>query len=342
MGTRFCIIVGLGNNMTSKATAIAHPNIAFVKYWGRLDDKLRLPMNNSISMNLDPLSTITTVEFSDVYKKDDIQVLDSQTKKSDTSRVTAHLELIRKLMKIVTKARVVSKNTFPQSSGVGSSASGFAALTLAATKAIGLDCSEKELSILARQGSGSASRSVPTGFVEWIAAASSNESFAYTIAPYNHWDIRDIIAIIETSPKRVSSTKGHLQINTSAFYNARLAKLHQTLAEVRTAILEKNFRMFGEAIEAEAISLHVVSMTSKPAIFYWAPATLRLIQAIQNWRLGGLEVYFTIDAGPNVHLICEAKNEQKVKQMIAVLDGVREVLVAQPGEGVKLSENHLF
>jgi len=325
-----------------KATAIAHPNIAFVKYWGRLDDKLRLPMNNSISMNLDPLATITTVDFSDEYEYDIVEISVGRTVFTEVERVTTHLDRIRKLMGIQTRAKVVSTNTFPKSSGVGSSASGFAALTLAGVAAAGIELSEKELSILARQASGSACRSVLSGYVEWISAASSEESFAYSIAPPTHWDLRDIIAIVDPHPKKISSTEAHLTVSTSPFYNARLAALHRTIAQVRTAIRQRDIEMLGRAIEAEATSLHVVAMTSEPPIFYWVPGTIRLIRAVQDWRQDGLEVYFTIDAGANVHLVCEAKGEQEVKKRVQTVNEVVDILIAKPGQGARLITDHLF
>jgi len=328
--------------MIRKATAIAHPNIAFVKYWGMMDDTLRLPMNNSISMNLDPLATITTIEFNDEYENDNVQILENPANIDEIMRITHHLDRIRALAGITTKAKVVSKNTFPRSSGIASSASGFAALTLAGVEAAGLNLSEKEISLLARQGSGSACRSVLPGYVEWIAATSSEESISYSIAPPEYWDLRDIIAIIESSPKTISSTEGHLRVSTSPFYSARLAGLHRTLAQVRTAIRQRNIDILGDAIEIEAISLHVVAMTSVPPIFYWTTTTLQVIQAVQRWRQDGLKTYFTIDAGSNVHLICEAKDELDVKQLLSMLDGVSEVIIAKPGSGTRLFEENLF
>ena len=167
-----------------KITARAYSNIAFIKYWGRKDEILRLPTNGSISMNLSNLFTTTTVEFSSQYTADEITI---NGKKDElmNNRVIRHLDIVRKLKKVETRAKVVSINNFPTGTGLSSSASGFAALTLAAAKSIGLHLSEKELSILARQGSGSACRSIPNGFVEWENGEKSEDSYAKTIFSEN-------------------------------------------------------------------------------------------------------------------------------------------------------------
>jgi len=159
-----------------KATAKAPANIASIKYWGRKDEKLRLPANDSISMNLSEVFTITTVEFSESYKKDEVKLVGKKLDRKEEKRIIDHLDRVRNLAKIKTFAKVVTKNNFPTGTGIASSASGFAALTVAAVKASGLEFSERQLSILARQGSGSACRSIPDGFVELKSGSSSDSS----------------------------------------------------------------------------------------------------------------------------------------------------------------------
>ena len=165
-----------------KATAIAPSNIAFIKYWGVKDEILRLPKNGSISMNLSNLLTTTTVEFNSNLTEDEISI--NETKESkEQNRVEEHLDRIRKLANLSQKAKVVSQNNFPTATGLSSSASGFAALSLAGAKAAGLNLSEKDLSILARQGSGSACRSIPDGFTEWLDGDTSETSYAVSLFP---------------------------------------------------------------------------------------------------------------------------------------------------------------
>jgi diphosphomevalonate decarboxylase len=174
-----------------KATAISCANIAFIKYWGRKDHTLRLPLNSSISMNLDRTTTTTTVLFDPALEADQVMIEDGETSDKAAQRVSEHLDRIRTLAGISTRAQVVSRNSFPMGAGIASSASAFAALTAAACAAAGLEPDERTLTILARLGSGSACRSIPAGFVEWHTADTSEGSYAEPIASPEHWDLRD-------------------------------------------------------------------------------------------------------------------------------------------------------
>jgi diphosphomevalonate decarboxylase len=322
----------------SKATAIACANIAFIKFWGKRDAELNLPANSSLSMNLDRLTTVTTVEFSPDYD-DDLVILDGREKRGESrQRIVAHLERVRTMAGLKNRARVISDNSFPTGAGLASSASGFAALSLAASKAAGLELSQRELSILARFGSGSACRSVPGGFTEWTAGTCSEESFAKQVAPPDHWELRDVIAIVSRAHKRVGSTEGHALAPTSHLYQARVASVADRLAQAKAALLEKDFATLGRLIEEDAVSMHAVMMTSRPPIYYWLPSSVRLIHEVQHWRAEGLEVCFTFDAGPNVHLICQATDQAEVKRRLEDIEGVLEVIVSGPGPGARLIE----
>jgi diphosphomevalonate decarboxylase len=319
-----------------KATATACANIAFIKYWGKQDVELNLPANSSLSMNLDRLTTITTVEFSPDYD-DDLFILDGREERGETrQRIVAHLDRVRALAGLRARARVVSHNSFPIGAGMASSASGFAALSLAASGAAGLELSQRELSILARFGSGSACRSVPGGFSEWTASSSSQESFARQIAPPEHWDLRDVVAIVSREEKLVGSTKGHSLAPTSHLYQARVASVADRLPKAREALLRKDFATLGRLIEEDAVSMHAVMMTSQPPIYYWLPSTVQLIRRVQDWRAEGLEVYFTLDAGPNVHLICQAADQAEVEKRLEGIKGVLEVIASGPGPGARV------
>jgi len=321
-----------------KATAVACANIAFVKYWGKRDAELNLPANSSLSMNLDRLTTITTVEFSPDYD-DDLVILDGREERGETrQRIVAHLDRVRAMARLRARARVISKNSFPSGAGLASSASGFAALSLAASRAAGLELSQRELSILARFGSGSACRSIPGGFSEWTAASSSEESFAEQIAPPEHWDLRDVIALVSRAKKPVGSTEGHSLAPSSPFFQARLASLADRLTKAKAALLEKDLATLGPLIEEDAISMHAVMMTSRPPIYYWLPSSIQLIHEVQNWRAEGLEVYFTLDAGPNVHLICQAADQAEVERRLRDIEEVLEVIVSGPGPAARVIE----
>lgn len=326
----------------SKATSIACSNIAFIKYWGNRDDALRLPLNNSISMNLDGATTITTVAFDAALNDDVIVIGAAPANAAQRARVVAHLDRVRARARSETRARVVSRNNFPMGAGIASSASAFAALSLAATRAAGLELTERELSILARQGSGSASRSIPGGFVEWLAGTESADSYAVALAPPTFWDLRDVIAIVSTAEKNIGSTEGHRAAASSHFLAARLAALPLRLARVRRALLARDLTALGPAIEEDAIELHFIAMTSTPPVFYWSPGMVRVIQAAQAWRADGLGVYFTLDAGPNVHLICAAQDANQVAARAREIPDVRQVIVNAPGGAARLVTEHLF
>jgi diphosphomevalonate decarboxylase len=328
--------------MLQKATVISNSNIAFIKYWGSADPRLNLPLNDSLSMNLDALHTTTTVEFDDALTDDDIVINETPADENARARVVGHLDRIRARVKIQTKARIASRSNFPSGTGIASSASAFAALTLAATHAAGLELNERDLTILARQGSGSASRSIPAGFVEWLNGLTSDSSFARSIAPPDFWDLRDCVVIVSREEKRVSSREGHSLARTSPFMSERVAHLGARFHHARRLLLERDLAALGPVLEAEALELHVIAMTSRPPIFYWSPATVRVIQAVQQARAEGLAVFFTLDAGPNVHLICEGKDVEAVSALARNLAEAPEVIVSAPGDAARVIESHLF
>lgn len=317
-----------------KATAIAPSNIAFTKYWGRKDEVLRLPANGSISMCLSNLLTTTTVEFSEKFKKDEI-IINGQDE-SLNNRVIKHLDRIRKLANLNYKAKVVSSTNFPSSTGLSSSASGFAALTLAASKAAGLNLTEKELSILARQGSGSACRSIPSGFVEWLDGNTSENSYAKQIFPASYFKIADVVAIVSKEKKEVPTSSGMKIAQSSPFMKLRLSRMKEKNKLVKKLIKERNFKEFGEFIEQEALELHTIMLTQYPPLIYWTPGTLAIMKLVSLWRKEGIPVYFTINTGQNIHLICEQKDVDKVKTKLKKLEEVKEIIVNTPGEGARL------
>ena len=318
-----------------KATAIAPSNIAFIKYWGKKDEDLKIPENGSISMNLSNLLTTTTVEFNSEFKEDSILV-NNKVDVKETNKVIKHLDLIRKKANIFLKVKVVSKNNFPDGTGLSSSASGFAALTLAATKAIGLDLNEKELSSLARQGSGSACRSIPDGFVEWKGEG------AKSLYPPNYWEIVDVVAIISKEKKDISSTDGQKFASSSPFFQTRLNNMNEKIIRFKKAFETKNFTEFGQIVEQEALELHVIMLTSTPSLMYWQPETVKLMKLVKKWRDEGLEVYFTINTGQDVHLIIEEKNTEELIKKLKEIKEVKNIIINQPSVGARLTDKHLF
>lgn len=325
----------------AKATAVANPNIAFIKYWGKADAALNLPANPSLSMNLAALTTVTTVEFRSGLATD-TAIIDGQPATDQAlARVVDHLDRVRALAKTQDRAWVVSRSDFPIGTGLASSASAFAALSLAATQAAGLELADGDLSRLARLGSGSACRSVPAGFTIW-RGEDDQTSYARQVAPPEHWDLHDVVAVVTRQHKKVGSYKGHDLAPTSPLHQARLAAVPELLAMVQRAIQNRDLAAMGAALEQDALAMHGVMLTSQPSLLYWEPETVAVLQAVRRWRGDGLPVYFTLDAGPNVHCICAAADAAEVKMRLGNLAVVRDVLVSGPGSGVRRVAYHLF
>jgi diphosphomevalonate decarboxylase len=241
------------------------------------------------------------------------------------------LNRLRRLADLETAALVKSENSFPAGAGIASSASAFAALALAGATALGLCLSERELSQLARTGSGSASRSIPGGFVEWQAGADHDSSYAHSIAAPDHWDLVDYIVLVSSQHKEVGSSQGHQLAATSPVQKARVADAGRRLDLCRKALLEKDFPAFADVVEQDSNLMHCVMMTSSPPLFYWEPGTLEIIQAVSDWRNEGVQVCYTIDAGPNVHLICPGTEAETVKRRLSSLVNIKSVLKCSPG-----------
>lgn len=322
----------------SKITAIAHPNIAFIKYWGNRDDALRLPANGSLSMNLDRLNTTTSVEFIPNLNKDSLTINGSEITGPALNRVQAFLDLIREQAKSNLHAQVTSQNNFPTGAGIASSASAFAALALAASRALGLNLDEADLTRLARRGSGSACRSIPAGFVEWYAGETEKDSYAKSIAPVDHWELMDCIVLISSKHKATGSTEGHHIAGTSPLQSARVVDTPRRLDICRRAILEKDFNTFAEIVELDSNLMHAVMMTSTPPLFYWLPHSLELMTLVRTWRQEGLPVCYTLDAGANVHILCLSNAVDDVKSHLKQLNYIQRTIVARPGLGARLVE----
>jgi diphosphomevalonate decarboxylase len=321
---------------THASTAIAHPNIAFIKYWGVRDATLHLPENGSISMNLAALETRVMVAFDSHLEQDELEINQQAVTGERFQRISDFMDVIRAMAHKRTHARIVSENKFPMAAGLASSASAFAALALAGSTAIGLELDEPSLSRLARKGSGSACRSIPPGFVEWKAGSSDKSSFGASFAPPDHWDLVDCIALVKTSEKMISSKEGHSLAHTSPLQASRVKDAPRRLEMCRNAIINKDFAALADISELDSLWMHAVMMTSTPSLMYWEPSTIQIIKAVANARKGGLPVFATIDAGPNVHVITRKSNVNETVAMLQSLPGVIRMLVSPPGGGARL------
>ncbi|MCU0511265.1 MAG: diphosphomevalonate decarboxylase [Anaerolineae bacterium] len=318
------------------ATARAHPNIAFIKYWGNASDALRLPVNPSISMNLDGLYAETTVTWDEALPADTLRLNGKDEAGPALERVQRHLHAVRQHLRLTQYARVVSHNNFPTGTGIASSAAAFAALTVAAAGASGQAVPERALSTLARLGSGSAARSVPAGFVRWFTGDSHETSYAESFAAPDHWALVDVIAIVSDQHKATGSQEGHPTAPTSDLQAARVAGAAARFELCQQAILARDFDTFAEVVERDSNLMHAVMMTSRPPLFYWLPATLALMAAVRRWRAEGLRVCYTLDAGPNVHCICIREDADQVRERLWQHSGILEVRRATVGGGAAL------
>jgi diphosphomevalonate decarboxylase len=323
------------------STAIANPNIALIKYWGNRDQHLRLPSNGSISMNLDGLESRTRVTFDPALNADSLALNGRAFKGQPLQRVSAFLDIVRGMSRISYFAKVESSNNFPTGTGIASSASGFAALTLAATTAAGLALEEEQLSRLARRGSGSACRSIPGGFVEWYAGENDETSFAQSIAPQEYWALNDCVAIVSREHKPVGSGEGHALAGTSPLQQVRVDDAPRRLESCQRAILERDFEALAEIAELDSNLMHAAIMTSSPPVLYWQPATVAVMRAVQEWREAGTPVFFTIDAGPNVHVICPSAYAAEVTSTLNEIPGVKETLCASVGGPARLEAQEI-
>ncbi|MBK5113650.1 MAG: diphosphomevalonate decarboxylase [Candidatus Heimdallarchaeota archaeon] len=329
--------------ISTKATALANSNTALIKYWGKQDEELIIPMNNSISLTVDSLSTTTTVEFSDEFTQDLFILNNEKQTGTAENRVIRHLDLLRSKAKMNLKAKVMSQNNFPTAAGLASSASGFAALTVASCKALELELDQKQLSMLSRRGSGSSARSIFGGFVEWIKADEIGESYAKQLADKNHFDIRDIVVIFKPQ-KREFSTREAMKISkeTSPMFKARLDVVETSLDKMRKAIEQREFNLLGQTAESDCNLVHSIALTSTPKLSFWIDETIRIINLVKDLRQGGIDAFYTVDTGSNMHILTLPQYAEEIDMILRKIPYIEKTVVCKPGDGAKIIDNHLF
>jgi diphosphomevalonate decarboxylase len=326
-------------------TARACANIALVKYWGKRDAHtgLNLPAAGSLSLTLDALVTTTTVGFDPVRAEDEL-VLDGRGAPAD--RVAPFLELVRERAGIRHRALVETQNAFPTGSGLASSASGFAALAVAAAAAAGLDLSPRDLSVLARQGSGSAARSIFGGFVRMHAGTAADGSDAFAEPIVERPDaglaarVRMVVAIVGGgAPKRHSSRDAMTHSRaTSPLHAAWLATVPGDLAAAEAAIAAGDLAALGAIAEASALAMHATAIAARPAILYWQPPTVAALDAVARLRDDEVPAWATIDAGPHVKVLTDSAHADGVARELRAVPGVTDVLISGAGSGAAIVE----
>lgn len=321
-----------------KAQARARSNIALVKYWGKADTLRNLPAVGSISITLEALWSDTSVSFDAAFDADDL-VLDGRRRDAELERVTACLDILRARAGVDWRAQVVSRNNFPTAAGLASSASGFAALVAAAAAALGLALSPRELSIVARRGSGSAARSIFGGYVEMhvAAAADGSDSYAEPLLAAGDWPLDVVVAITAAGEKAVGSGRGMLQsAESSPYYPAWVRSHPADLDAARSAIAARDFAALADVSEASCLKMHAAAIASRPPLLYWNAATVECMQRVRALRAEGTPVFFTIDAGPQLKAVCAPEARRTVAAALADAPGVVDVLETGLGCGVEL------
>jgi len=321
--------------MNGFGKAVAHSNIALAKYWGKADVARNLTAVPSLSLTLEALRTTTTVQFDAALESDQFLLAGEAISGRPLSRVSRLLDTVRAAAGLTARARVESRNDFPTAAGLASSASGFAALALAATQAAGLEVQTARVSALARAASASAARSLYGGYVALGAAAESAER----VRSATEFPLEMLVAVTVAGPKSTASTDGmgHTQA-TSPYYSAWVAHAPALYAEVRRAVELADFAALGPAVEQSALMMHASMMAARPALIYFAPATLRVMEFVRSFRQQGGAAYFTMDAGPHVKVLVEPASAPELRTELARLEGVTQVLRTAAGPDAYLVE----
>ena len=321
-----------------KAAAVAHPNIALAKYWGKRAFGHNLPAVPSLSVTLAGLSTTTTVAFDDELEGDTLRLGGAPAPEPARRRVEGLLDRVRAASGVRSRARVESANDFPTAAGLASSASAFAALALAASAAAGLATGAPAISDLARRTSVSAARSAFGGFVELRAGAPGDEALAAApLAGADHWPLAVVIAVTREGPKDVGSSDGmRLTAETSPYFPAWVEDAPALFARVRAAVLARDLEALARAAEASALRMHASSLAAEPGLLYWTGATVEVALEVRRLRARGVPAFFTIDAGPHVKVFTTPASAAEVTGAIQGVPGVIRTIAAAPGEGARI------
>ena len=322
------------------AQAIAHPNIALIKYWGKLsNNEHNEPAVSSLSITLDTLETKTRLTFDTALVQDEFFLNGSRDNKKLT-RVTQNLDKLRTLADIKTHCKIESENNFPTGAGLASSASGFAALVVAGDKALNLNLDFQKKSMLARSMSGSAARSIGGGFVKIFLPNKQEDhpqfgsTYAEKVADQNHWPLEICVAVVSEKEKSIGSTEGmEASRFTSPYYSAWVEGNDQDIEEAEALIKNKDFQKLADLSEFSCLKMHALALATRPGLIYWSGATVEAMHCIRQLRASGIPVFFTIDAGPQVKAICAPGYGDQVEDCLKDVVGVQRIIRCGLGKG---------
>jgi len=322
--------------MTTSVTVQAHANIALIKYWGKRDDKLFLPTKSSLSMTLSPLTSVTTLSFCDGQHQ---IFFNGILKHKDIThcQIINFLEFFKKELGLNYFFSVDTRNTFPTAAGLASSASGYAALVYGLNKLCHLNLSPEQLSQYARQGSGSACRSLFGGFVLWNKGerANGSDSYAKQLFDEHHWpELRVLVAVVNAEEKEISSRQGmKIAMATSPFYQQWVVQSEQKIPLIIDAIKQKNLECVGMLAEEDCLGMHKTMHTSSPSFSFWTTDTGKVVQCVRKLRDSDIICFFTIDAGPNVKILCLQKDVAAIKKTLADAGCAKQLIECMVGSG---------
>ncbi len=328
----------------SEACSIAHPNVALSKYWGKREGGGNFPAVPSLSVTLAGLATHTRVRFDSTLQEDRVVLNGERADTATLARAAELLDRVRRASGEGRRAEVRTRNDFPTASGLASSASGFAALAVAATRAAGLDWDPAKISDLARRSSASAARSVLGGYVELLAGPAGEGAVAapddtllaaQSLAPPDHLSISVLVCVTTEARKAIGSTEGMRRtMATSPYARAWLEAAPRLHARLREALLARDFVTVGELTEASALAMHASAIAA--GVVYWTGATLDAMATVRSLRAEGTQAFATIDAGPHVKVLARASEAARVRDAMRATPGVERVIEARPGEGARL------
>lgn len=320
-----------------KGKARAHTNIALIKYWGKEDEQLIIPNNSSLSLTLDAFYTETEIVFDKNFTEDIFYLDDQLQDEKATKKVSRFIDLFRQQANCSFFATIRSINHVPTAAGLASSASGLAALAGACNQALQLNLDQESLSRFARKGSGSACRSIYGGFVEWQKGHDDQSSKAVKIDSDHFEDeLAMIFMVLNDQKKEIASREGMKRtVETSSFYPTWLTEAKHDLAAMKEAIAQKDFIRLGEITEANALKMHATTLAAVPPFTYWSSESLRAMQVVRAIRADGLACYFTMDAGPNVKVLCQKAEVEQIKAKLAEHFALEQLIVAFSGPGIE-------
>jgi diphosphomevalonate decarboxylase len=328
-------------------TALSHPNKALVIYWGNENDTLRIPTRSSLSITLQginhPLDYVVSLRTIRSSERDRVFIDGIEDKGEIHSHFVHHLNAMRRYTGYKERVEVTTRKSFPVGTGLAGSAASASALAEAFAGLIGKTDDTRLKSIMARRGSGSGSRSVFGGFVIWQKGNSDESSYAKQLFNENHWDLRNVIAMVSSNPKKIRSIEGmKLSKKTCPEQSysdfVSVADLH--IEQISRALLARDIAKLGALYEKENYLFRQITLKTVPILDYWTNATHKILDKVANLREDGIPVYAGTDAGPNVHIFTMPKHVERVIRTIQETEGVLGIIHCKVGEGSHLIQVH--